>query len=148
MSLTSYRAAPPRGKVLVAEHHNRQTADLIAEARRCKKSSRRGNSALRRPGNGLLSQVLRHSTIGAKAFDGRVRDGIGSCHSAKATRPAKGGLKQAGAMISARCRRKSGNTWASINESVQANRAISTGKLHTLLCFHTRPINVVVFHGS
>ena len=28
------------------------------------------------------------------------------------------------------------------------NRAISTGKLHALLRFHTRPINVVVFHGS
>jgi hypothetical protein len=38
--------------------------------------------------------------------------------------------------------------WASTNESVQAKRAISTGKLNTLLCFHTRPINVVVFHGS
>ena len=35
-----------------------------------------------------------------------------------------------------------------INESDQANRAISTGKLHTLLRFHTRPIDVVVFHGS
>ena len=34
------------------------------------------------------------------------------------------------------------------NESNQANRTISTGKLHTLLRFHTRPINVVVFHGS
>jgi hypothetical protein len=34
------------------------------------------------------------------------------------------------------------------NENDQANRAISTGKLRTLLCFHTRPINVVVFHGS
>ena len=33
---------------------------------------------LRRPGDDLLSQVLRHSTIGAVAFDGRVRDGIGS----------------------------------------------------------------------
>ena len=32
--------------------------------------------------------------------------------------------------------------------SNQANRAISTGKLHALLRFHTRPINVVVFHGS
>ena len=31
-----------------------------------------------RPGDDLLSQVLRHSTIGAEAFDGRVRDGIGS----------------------------------------------------------------------
>ena len=35
-----------------------------------------------------------------------------------------------------------------INENDQANRAISTGKLHTLLRFHTRPIDVVVFHGS
>ena len=34
------------------------------------------------------------------------------------------------------------------NESDQANRAISTGKLHALLHVHTRPINVVVFHGS
>ena len=34
------------------------------------------------------------------------------------------------------------------NENDQADRAISTGKLHTLLRFHTRPIDVVVFHGS
>ena len=34
------------------------------------------------------------------------------------------------------------------NENDQADRAISTGKLHTLLRFHTQPINVVVFHGS
>src|SRR5271165_3771207 len=38
--------------------------------------------------------------------------------------------------------------WALINESVQAERAISTGKLRALLRFHTRPIDVVVFHGS
>ena len=42
-----------------------------------------------RPGSDLLSRVLRQSTIGAEAFDGRVRDGIGSCHFARATRPAK-----------------------------------------------------------
>lgn len=36
-----------------------------------------------RPGDDLLSQVLRHSTIGARAFDGRVRDGIGSDRSAE-----------------------------------------------------------------
>src|SRR3984957_8013922 len=41
------------------------------------------------PGGDLLSQVLRHSTIGARTFDGRVRDGIGSDRSAKVTRPAK-----------------------------------------------------------
>jgi hypothetical protein len=34
------------------------------------------------------------------------------------------------------------------NESDQAERAISTGKLHALPHFHTRPIDVVVFHGS
>ena len=34
------------------------------------------------------------------------------------------------------------------NESVQANRAISTGKLNALLRLHTRPIDVVVYHGS
>jgi hypothetical protein len=34
------------------------------------------------------------------------------------------------------------------NESDQANRAISTGKLNALLRLHTRPINVVVYHGS
>jgi hypothetical protein len=34
------------------------------------------------------------------------------------------------------------------NENDQADRAISTGKLHALLHFHTQPINVVVFHGS
>ena len=34
------------------------------------------------------------------------------------------------------------------NKSDKANRAISTGKLHALLHFHTQPINVVVFHDS
>ena len=29
------------------------------------------------PGNDLLSRALRHSTIGAAKFNGRVRDGIG-----------------------------------------------------------------------
>jgi hypothetical protein len=34
------------------------------------------------------------------------------------------------------------------DENNQANRAISTGKLNASLHLHTRPINVVVFHGS
>ena len=38
----------------------------------------RGANVLGRPGDDLLSRVLRQSTIGAEAFDGRVRDGIGS----------------------------------------------------------------------
>jgi hypothetical protein len=47
-----------------------------------------------RPGSDLLSQVLRHSTIGAEEFNGRVRDGIGFGLLAKATRPAKDNTKQ------------------------------------------------------
>ena len=35
-----------------------------------------------------------------------------------------------------------------INGNEEVARAISNGKLHALLHFHTRPINVVVFHGS
>jgi hypothetical protein len=81
MSLTSYRAAPPRAK---------DKAALASRAARKANILKRSSSAFGRPGNDLLSQVLRHSTIGAEAFDGRVRDGIGSCHFAKATRPAKG----------------------------------------------------------
>ena len=38
--------------------------------------------------------------------------------------------------------------WAWTNESDQADRAISTRKLHTLLRFHIVPINVVVYNGS
>src|SRR5246127_3760266 len=66
MSLTSYRAAPPRGK---------------------------GNCGLfcviGRPGGDLLSHALRRSTIGAEGFHGRVRDGIGCVFLAKATRSSK-----------------------------------------------------------
>lgn len=41
-------------------------------------------------------------------------------------------------------------TWRldSGNGNDQVDRTISTGKLHTLPYLHTRPINVVVFHGS
>ena len=34
------------------------------------------------------------------------------------------------------------------DKSDQANRAIRTGKLNALPRLHTRPINVVVYHGS
>ena len=60
MSLTSYRAAPPRVEIL-----------------RAWSRVHRNIFALGRPGSDLLSRVLRHSTIGAEGFHGRVRDGIG-----------------------------------------------------------------------
>jgi hypothetical protein len=99
MSLTSYRAAPPRVNfcvlfwLVLRRVFQRTKGRAVLWRQRpfvvfCRE---RGFElyVLGRPGSDLLSQVLRHSTIGAKAFDGRVRDGIGSDHLAKATRPAK-----------------------------------------------------------
>jgi hypothetical protein len=61
-------------------------------ARRAVAQSSRA-TALGKPGDDLLSRALRHSTIGAGAFHGRVRDGIGCSRSARITRPTKGGDK-------------------------------------------------------
>ena len=66
MSLTSYRAAPPRDKVVG--------------------SLRWFMVRIRRPGSDRLSRALRRSTIGAEGFHGRVRDGIGCLPLAIATR--------------------------------------------------------------
>ena len=46
-------------------------------------------TSLSRSGGDLLSHVLRRSTIGATALNGRVRDGIGCFARALATRPGK-----------------------------------------------------------
>ena len=86
MSLTSYRAAPPR-----VTHAKPWLCMFSAFARAL------GVVVLiivvrivfGWPGDDLLSQVLRHSTIGAEEFNGRVRDGIGFRLLARATRPAK-----------------------------------------------------------
>ena len=93
---------------------------------------------LSRPGSDLLSRVLRRSTIGAGAFHGRVRNGIGYGPLARTTRPAKHKSKKREVIW----------RWTLINESDQANRAISTSQLNALLRLHIWPINVVVFHGS
>ena len=100
-------------------------------------------SVLCRPGSDLLFRVLRRSTIGAGAIYGRVRDGIGYGHPARATRPAKNRGYEHMSVFRDR------DVWMDIdNESDQADRTISTSKLRTLLRFHIWPINVVVFHGS
>ena len=74
MSLTSYRAALPRGRVV-------GVGFFIV--------FREILSRLSRSGGDLLSHVLRRSTIGAAALNGRVRDGIGCFARARATRPGK-----------------------------------------------------------
>ena len=96
------------------------------------------------PGGDLLSHVLRRSTIGAGAFHFRVRDGIG-CLGPRNGHQA--GVTQIVFVIGL-VFLPVWEGWALINESDQAGRAISTGKLHALPHFHTRPIDVVVFHGS
>lgn len=113
-----------------------------------------GCLVLGRPGGDRLSRVLRHSTMGAGVFDGRVRDGIGSW--------AHRSGHQAGAaqvwVCSASKRTASGLSHGLSRESVsvdpdtdhesdQACRAISTGQLNALPRLHSRPIDVVVFHG-
>src|ERR1700687_2477486 len=58
MSLTSYRAAPPRDRVGLVD-------------------GSAGMGGFGGPGGDLLFHALRRSTIGAEGFHGRVRDGIG-----------------------------------------------------------------------
>src|SRR5690242_9816710 len=91
MSLTSYRAAPPRVNF-------RHPAVLLLEAGvglgrlrqgRCEESVGCGFRGLFRSGGDLLSRVLGRSTIGAAALNGRVRDGIGCFARARTTRPGK-----------------------------------------------------------
>ena len=100
--------------------------------------------ALGRPGSDLLSRVLRQSTIGAEGVHGRVRNGIGLGPLARTTRPAKSIRERMYEAYPSTIVRR----WTLNNESNQADRVISTGKLNTLLCLHTRPIDVVVYHDS
>ena len=154
MSLTSYRTAPPRVKIGFAAPLQRQCwrrnssswCLVIVVSAACVYLRHR---LLARPGGDLLSRALRRSTIGAKGLHGRVRDGIGCGPLAIATRSCKQAdfvavREVARAALAAARDGSTPNAWA----CDQTNRAISTGQLHALPHFHTRPINVVVFHGS
>ena len=110
---------------------------------------------LGRPGNDLLSRVLRHSTIGAEEFNGRVRDGIGFLAPRSNHRTGEGqtGKGASGAGLNGSPLKPKRLSHVIMiadtdHESNQAYRAISTSKLNTLPRLHTWPINVVVFHGS
>ena len=145
MSLTSYRAALPRDRAAVAAF----PAALLC----CGFIVSERSAFLSRSGGDLLSHVLRRSTIGATALNGRVRDGIGCFARAMATRPGKkrsafrGHLAVTPEALSKLLLMGEGSGLSS-SGSNQANRAISTGQLNALLRLHLRPIDVVVFHGS
>src|SRR5438270_3895738 len=71
-------------------HAHKKTPPPFPEAAFSYSNIERGEFlVLGRPGSDLLSQGLSHSTIGAEAFNGRVRDGIGLRRFARTTRPAK-----------------------------------------------------------
>ena len=112
-------------------------------------------------GGDRLSRVLRHSTMGAGVFNGRVRDGIGfwARRSGHQT-----GASQFVSDWAARVLRRRVSGSASVqrhrcgsllqpyltdtdHEGDQACRAISTGRLNASPRLHPRPIDVVVFHG-
>ena len=84
MSLTSYRAAPPRDGRSRWWCGNVVSAGFVLRA--CYRIER---LFLVRFGGDLLSHVLRRSTIGATALNGRVRDGIGCFARAMSTKPKK-----------------------------------------------------------
>src|SRR6516225_8525634 len=71
MSLTSYRAAPPRGGPRSAAR-----VLMIRGWFGCVRDWELGDG-LAGPGGDLLFRALWRSTIGAGGFHGRVRDGIG-----------------------------------------------------------------------
>src|SRR6056297_2267118 len=79
MSLTSYRTAPSRANCVA-----------LSKSRWLGRHRKRDTfKGLTRFGGDLLSHVLRRSTIGAKALNGRVRDGTGCFALAMTTKPRK-----------------------------------------------------------
>ena len=169
MSLTSYRAAPPRGgggywvvaipgglggiglgdprgsgfegreedgmRRLVCGRVSRLPPGFLAGWLRAGRGDGQGampvgplagwraGLVLCRPGDDLLSQVLRHSTIGAEEFNGRVRDGIGFRLLARATRPAKDKDERGGTGLGGPLARWSAQT----QRFVARVRAVSAG---------------------
>ena len=73
MSLTSYRAAPPRAGIYLCMFCIVRFESMFW--------------VISRFGGDLLSHVLRRSTIGATALNGRVRDGTGCFARAMTTNP-------------------------------------------------------------
>src|SRR5215469_6801118 len=154
MSLTSYRAAPPRDCRITFPEREREGC--------CG------------PGGDLLFRTLGCSTIGAEGFHGRVRDGIGCLaprHGHQAGNawppgrpPRLPWLEEGRRSGGLSCEEGGSVGWAAGRGLAAARgrlvrkrglrgdraliRAISTGQLNGLPRFHLRPIDVVVFHGS
>ena len=83
MSLTSYRAAPPRVTILCVRHEREEGlwgplfVGHFRALEHCDGFFVLQSAPASMPGDVLLFQRLSVSTIGAVRFHGRVRDGIG-----------------------------------------------------------------------
>ena len=85
MSLTSYRAAPPRVEV-VAGRAGAAGCGCATALRSRVVTGLVGRGLVGGPGGDLLSHALRRSTMGAAGFHGRVRNGSGGAPALSATR--------------------------------------------------------------
>jgi hypothetical protein len=132
------------------------------------RSWRRRGGVVGGPGGDLLSHVLGRSTMGAAGFHGRVRNGVGWGTRAVATRSSNHPAPSAAAARASRAaggaaapgRGREGSSWPASRHGgfsgslrlslmgVEVGRAIRTGQLHASPRVHTRPIDVVVYHGS
>ena len=77
MSLTSYRAAPPRANIRGPKAQDDKAAARSYRQRPVNIANGLLHPQAAKPGDDLLFHRLSDSTIGAVRFHGRVRDGIG-----------------------------------------------------------------------
>ena len=78
MSLTSYRAAPPRANISEdRDPRKKKSRRSVARQRLSEIVNGFFETPVSKPGDDLLFHCLSSSTIGAVRFHGRVRDGIG-----------------------------------------------------------------------
>jgi hypothetical protein len=164
MSLTSYRAAPPRGSVGYPPTEPRlevhRGGELKLEEGFVLSFDRSEGTShlLGRPGSDRLSRVLGRSTIGAEGFHGRVRNGIGCFAPRYSHQVVQANSRRDAKRIPSVClmRTRGAHTQAQAGLGdarggkgrFQADRVIRIGKLNALPRFHIRPINVVVYHDS
>ena len=162
MSLTSYRAAPPRDSVVGRPSVLPVASRLGARGGPCSRRERRVARAFVRFGGDLLSHVLGRSTMGASGFHGRVRNGVGwgtraIGHQVDAPPPwpRRGQAAQrfshpgwGGGVVGKSCWHGWSRLalWWSLTED-EVDRAIRTGQLSASPRLHIRPIDVVVCHG-
>ena len=131
MSLTSYRAAPPRVKTW--PHTGAENAK--SGRRGAALHDRRRGLVLGRPGNDLLSRVLKHMPSALRSLTAEFEMGSGSGLLAQITGPAKDNGKPAAKRRSRTCAQGSKQGLFPIvdprdtdHENDQADRAISTSR--------------------